>query len=70
MYAASAESEPGAEPVGEAMDRSIPFRRGAGEELEHVLHLRPDLECHLHAGPAREVRELAALGTLAFGVGP
>jgi hypothetical protein len=29
-----------ADPVGDAMDCSIPFRRGAGEEREHVLHLR------------------------------
>jgi hypothetical protein len=49
MYTASAETEPGAEPVGDAMDRSIPFRRGAGEELEHVLHLRHDLERRISA---------------------
>ena len=36
------------DPLGEAMDRSIPFGRGAGEELEHVLHLRHDFECHIH----------------------
>ena len=43
------------------MDRSIPFRRGAGEKLEHVLHLRHGLEGHLHAGPAREIGQLAAV---------
>ena len=42
-----------ADPVGEAMDRSIPFRRGAGEELEHVLHVRHNLECNIHPEFAR-----------------
>jgi len=34
---------------------------GAGEELEHVLHLRHNLERHLHARPAREICQLAAV---------
>src|SRR5689334_2440714 len=56
----STQAEFWAGPVGEAVDRSIPFRRGAGEKLEHVLHLRHDLERHINAGLARELGQIAA----------
>jgi len=45
----SLEPEFRANPVGEATDRSIRLGRGAGQELEDVLHLRHDLKRHLRA---------------------
>ena len=50
-----------ADPVGEAIDRSIPFGRGARKELEHVLHLRHYLEPHIHARLACNICQLAAV---------
>ena len=57
----SAEPEFRTGPVGEATDRCIPFGRGAGQELEHVLHLRHYLERHIHARLACKIRQLAAV---------
>jgi len=57
----SAEPEFRTDPVGEATDRSITLGRGAGEELEHVLHLRHYLKRHIHARLACEIRQLAAV---------
>ena len=61
MSAKSAEPEFRTGPIGEATDRSIPFGRGAGEELEHVLHLRRYLERHIHARLACKTRQLTAV---------
>src|SRR2546427_257199 len=54
----SAEPQFRADPVGEATDRGIRFGCGAGEELKDVLHLRHELERHIHAGLAREIGQL------------
>src|SRR5215471_16598652 len=47
-----------ADPVGKATDGGIGFGSGAGESLEHVLHLRHDLKRDIDAGLSRESASL------------
>jgi hypothetical protein len=60
-FTESAEPEFRANPVGKSTDRRVGLGRGAGQKLEHVLHLRHDLESHINARPAREIGKLAAV---------
>jgi hypothetical protein len=47
------------DPVGESMDRRIPFRRGACEELEHVLR-----HCQVNLCRAKRARSRSRITLL------